>query len=98
MENNRSPEERLERARKLAADIRTYGRGSGWWSRRYLEDWDREFTEIFGVPPINGVNQIKDQIKRRIDVTNSLPDQQLALKSMLDWIEKNVADEREGTL
>lgn len=38
----------------------------------------------------NETDRIKDQIKRRIEVTNTLPDQQLALKSLLEWIEKNV--------
>ena len=43
-------EERLERARKLAEDIRTYGRGRNWFGRMYLKNWDREFEEVFGAP------------------------------------------------
>lgn len=38
----------------------------------------------------NGVDQIKEEIKRRVDVTNSLPEQQLALKSMLEWMKKTM--------
>ncbi len=37
------------------------------------------------------INKIKDQLKRRIDVTNTLPDQQLAYVSILEWINENVA-------